>query len=132
MSTTTQSQKAIPTERFARILGQRPAIRSRTNCKLFEFPELLSQAFGPPEIAVRKRSSVVFWNFSREDRPGVFTVFARVMKRNCTPGEVPIRFAAHQHAGAFQNWAMDRLGAVGNGDEAPQFLDVCSRAIDGW
>ncbi len=117
---------------FARILGRSPLIGPRTNCKLFEVPELLSQAFGPPEVVGRKRSSVVFWNFSREDRPGVFTIFARVTKKNCAPGEVPICFAAHQHAGPFQNWAMDRLGAVGNGDEAPQFLNVCSRVIDGW
>lgn len=131
MNTRTEVSKAKPAI-FARILGRSPLVGPMTNCKLFEFPELLSQAFGPPEVVVRKCSSVVFWNFLREDRSGVFTIFARVTKKNCAPGEVPIRFAAHQHAGAFQNWAMDRCGAVGNGDEAPQFINVCSRAIDGW
>jgi hypothetical protein len=82
---------------------------------------LLAEAFGPPELRQRKTSSVIYWNFSREDGATGFTLFAKIPSRSRRI-EVEIRLSANAGVRSFIAWTIDRLSAIEGGEELPLFL----------
>lgn len=121
----TNSKKAPPA--FARVLGRPPLIRAE-KYRCFDHPSLLSEAFGPPELRIRKRSTLVFWNFTREDGAGGFTLFARVPSK-CNPREVEIRLAARDGVRSFRDWTIDKLSLAESREETPLFISSGAYAI---
>jgi hypothetical protein len=105
---------------FARILGRAPLI-AEPKYRCLDSPRLLAEAFGPPELRQRKKSSVIYWNFSREDGVSGFTLFAKIPSRS-RRAEVEIRLAAKAGARSFIAWTIDRLSAIEGGEEAPLFI----------
>ncbi|HKV04522.1 MAG TPA: hypothetical protein VJO53_05365 [Candidatus Acidoferrales bacterium] len=116
-----------PSRSFARILGRSPVIRAE-KYRCLDHPSLLSETFGPPELLARKRSVLVFWNFTREDGAGGFTLFARLRPKS-KPREIEVRLAANSGVKSFVEWAIDRLSAHDGGEEAPLFIGSGAFAI---
>lgn len=108
---------------FARILGRAPQTRS-VRAQFVE-PAML-EAFGPGERINRPKSSLVCWNFVREDDKQGFTLFARIRPK---AKRVTINLVAEFSSASFYTWVLDRLGAVENGDAAPLFLGSGAFAI---
>lgn len=108
----------LPT--FARVLGKSPLI-AEPKYRCLDSPILLAEAFGPPELRQRKTSSVIYWNFSREDGATGFTLFAKIPSRSRRI-EVEIRLSANAGVRSFIAWTIDRLSAIEGGEELPLFL----------
>ena len=112
---------------FSRILGRAPVVRPE-KYRCFDHPNLLSETFGPPELLARKRSTVVFWNFERQDGTKGFTLFARV-RRKSEPNQIEICVAARSGVRSFFEWTIDRLSGVESGEESPLFVNSGAFAI---
>ena len=104
---------------FARVLGKSPLIAEQYRC--LDSPILLSEAFGPPELRQHKKSSVLYWNFCRQDGASGFTLFAEIPSRS-KPAEVEIRLSAKAGVRSFISWTIDRLSATENGETLPLFV----------
>jgi hypothetical protein len=117
--------RAVVQEKFARILGRAPHVRS-VKAQFVE-PAIL-EAFGPGELINRPKSALVYWNFVSEDGKKDFTLFLRI-RPNTKPGNVTVNLAAERGARSFYVWVLDRLGAVDNGDAAPLFVGSGAFAI---
>jgi len=107
---------------YARILGERP-ITGPVKAEHRVDAQALARAFGPPEIESKKRSTLFFWNFTRNEGTGVFTLYARVDNEN--PGNARrVKLAAKKSSLDFHVWVNDRIGAIDNGDAAPLFAST--------
>jgi hypothetical protein len=105
---------------FARVLGKSPLIAA-AKYRCLDSRDLLSEAFGPPELCQREKSSVIYWNFSREDGASGFTLFAKLPSRS-KRNQVEIRLSAKVGVRSFIAWTIDRLSAIEGGEELPLFL----------
>jgi hypothetical protein len=119
MSIRRQAVERKPPE-FARVLGKSPLMAvAKYSC--LDSQHLLSEAFGPPELRQREKSSVIYWNFSREDGASGFTLLATIPSRSRRT-QIEIRLAANAGVRSFISWTIDRLSAIEGGEELPLFL----------
>ena len=112
------SQKPLKHE-FARILGKAP-FNGSVKCEHHASADALLGAFGPPELKRSKKSTLVFWNFIRDDNARHFSLVVRV-EDNTNPSSIPVRVVAKSGELTFRLWTLDRLGAIENG-ELPMFV----------
>jgi len=105
---------------FARVLGQRPSVRE-VKCRLLEGTKLFLETFGPGELAKRPKSTIVYWNFVRDDDKKRFTIFLKV-RPSTKPDKATVKLVAGRGIRSFQEWVFDRLSAVESGEESPAFL----------
>jgi hypothetical protein len=119
MSIRRQAVERKPPE-FARVLGKSP-LMAVAKYRCLDSPNLLSEAFGPPELRQRKKSSMLYWNFSREDGASGFTLSAKIPSRS-KRAQVEIRLAAKAGVRSFMAWTIDRLSAIEGGEETPAFV----------
>jgi len=105
---------------FFRVLGRAP-LMAVAKYRCLDSPSLLAEAFGPPELRQGKTSSVLFWNFSRQDGASGFTLFATIPSHS-RRAQVEIRLAAKGGVRSFIAWTIDRLSAIESGEETPLFI----------
>jgi len=111
-----------------RVLGRPPVIRS-VRLTTNDSTNLLTEAFGPPELKSLKRSTLVFWNFERQDGTRGFTLFARV-KPKSNPRNIQVRLVATAGVRSFVDWTIDKLSGVESGEETPIFVNEKRRSPD--
>jgi len=115
---------------FARVFSRAPLVRSVQYKVLGQPPYLLFETFGPPEWRDRKKSVLVFWNFTDESLARKFTLFVELEKgRSTSRKEPPVQIVASVRRKSFWLWTLDRLSAIAHGDEPPSF--VCSHSAIG-
>ncbi len=112
---------------FARVLGKRPRIRAASYTAI-DHPNLLAETFGPPEMTNQKSSTLIFWNFVRNDGAKRFTLFARVRPKS-RPSEVEVHLVADAGVRSFREWTSDKLSVVEGGEEVPLFVGAGAFAI---
>jgi hypothetical protein len=118
MSIRRQAVERKPPE-FARVLGKSPRMTA-TKYRCLDSRHLLSEVFGPPELRQRK-TSTLYWNFSREDGIGGFTLYAKIPLRS-QRAQLEISLTAKAGVRSFIAWTIDKLSAIEGGEELPLFL----------
>jgi hypothetical protein len=118
--------KAEP-QLFARTFGR--AICRRSGVALLRSDlQAVVEVFGPPEtLHSTVSTTTLFWNFQRQDGTGGFSVWVdvpsdRLAKNRTSAFDLEVAAKSDRESGSFFEWVMDRLEAVGNGNEPPSFV----------
>ena len=126
------TQQSVPNYVFVRALGRAPLTRSPKATFLDRF-DLFTATFGPPERKSRKHGTLFVWNFIRIDQNGnrVFSLSSRIPNGAKLRGEseICVDLMAESGSRTFTDWALERLGAVCNGEEMPRCVGTGNYAI---
>jgi len=121
-----KAQQEIERDKFCRILGNAPRVRSARYSTTEEFA-VFTETFGPPETINRKGETILFWNFIRRDGTEGFSLVSRPAKVRNASSQIDVHLVAKTGVRSFWMWTAVRLSAVVNSDEPPLFVNGTKR-----
>ena len=106
--------------KFVRVLGLAP-VKAAPMCEhQFDF-QTLTEAFGPCETKSFKRFGIAFWNFSKADSDGKFSLVAKI-RYGQFDGPLACLVVAPQGESGFNDWLTESYSEVMNGQVPPMFI----------